>query len=168
MDILGLVLRWLHIFSAIGLFGGLIYQRLVLLPAVSPLGEEQRKALCERARPLWSRIVMLSTLFLIVSGLWNFFLTRQMFLDAELKLPKLYNMLFGIKFLLALAIFFFASALAGRGRGTQHFRDRPARWLSVCLLLATLVVGISGVLRSMHIAPDALLEKAAATETAHP
>ena len=155
-DFIGIVLRWMHIFAAIALVGGLFYQRFVLLPAASTLEESVGKGLCERSSRCWSRIVMVSALFLLVSGLVNFILTMQLFKGANLALPKLYHPLFGIKFLLALVIFFLASALAGRGKGTQKFRDHAARWLNVSLVLATLVVAISGILRTTHIAPNAL------------
>jgi hypothetical protein len=55
--------------------------------------------------------------------------------------------LFGIKFLLALAIFFLASVLTGHSARTQKFRDNRRLWLTVNLVLAVLVVCISGILR---------------------
>jgi hypothetical protein len=88
----------------------------------------------------------------------NFILTMKLFKAADVVMPRFYHPLFGIKFLLALAIFFLASMLAGRSQGTQKFRDHAARWLTVSLVLATLVVAISGILRSTHVAPDSLLD----------
>ena len=155
-DFVGIVLRWMHIFAAIALVGGLLFQRFVLLPAALPLEESLRKELCERSSRRWSKIVMVSAFFLLVSGLVNFIFTMQLFKGADLPIPKMYHLLFGIKFLLALVIFFLASALAGRGKGTQKFRDHAARWLNVSLVLATLVVAISGILRTTHVAPNAL------------
>ena len=32
-DIVGIILRWMHILAAIALFGGTIFQRLALVPA---------------------------------------------------------------------------------------------------------------------------------------
>ena len=157
-DFVGILLRWMHIFAAIALFGGLIYQRVVLWPAAASLPDDIRRGLWERSRSCWARIVMISAFFLLVSGLINFILTMKLFKAADVVMPRFYHPLFGIKFLLALAIFFLASMLAGRSQGTQKFRDHAARWLTVSLVLATLVVAISGILRSTHVAPDSLLD----------
>ncbi|MEK6246569.1 MAG: hypothetical protein N2C12_00220 [Planctomycetales bacterium] len=159
IDIAGIVLRWMHIFAAIALFGGLIYQRVALIPAAQRLEEEPRKQLSEAVRRPWSRVVMVAILFLVISGFVNFARTSAAFKAVDLKLPPLYHMLWGTKVILALAIFFLASALAGRGTATQRFRDQAAKWLTVSILLAVLVVAISGVLRSIHTAPNALINQ---------
>jgi uncharacterized membrane protein len=44
-DIIALVMRWLHILSAIALMGGSIFMRFALHPALAALGAEQQKAL---------------------------------------------------------------------------------------------------------------------------
>ncbi|MDX1961498.1 MAG: hypothetical protein SFX18_00005, partial [Pirellulales bacterium] len=65
-----------------------------------------------------------------------------------------YHSLFGLKFLLALGIFFIASALAGRSAGLQKIRDQAPFWLNVNLALILAVVVISGLLRQTHIGPS--------------
>ena len=157
IDYLGILLRWMHIFAAIALFGGSIFQRVALVPASKELAADQRQRLGDAVRRRWSRVVMLSILFLLVSGLVNFVLTINLFKAAGLKAPTLYHVLWGTKVLLALVVFFFASALAGRGAATQKFRDNAGKWLTVNLVLATLIVAISGVLRSLHTAPNAAI-----------
>jgi hypothetical protein len=64
-----------------------------------------------------------------------------------------YQMLFGIKFLLALAIFALASILAGRSPGTQRIRDNAKFWLNVNLAMALAVIAISGIMRLTHVGP---------------
>jgi uncharacterized membrane protein len=59
----------------------------------------------------------------------------------------LYHALIGTKIILAFAIFFIASALVGRSAGTQKFRDASAKWKSVVLLLAALIIAASGFLK---------------------
>jgi hypothetical protein len=56
--------------------------------------------------------------------------------------------------LLALVIFYFASALVGRGAGTQWVRNDRATWLSLTLGLAVAVVMISGWMRQLHTGPN--------------
>ena len=153
-DYLSILLRWMHVFAAIALFGGSIFQRVALLPAGKELAADQRQRLSDEVRRRWSRVVMLSILFLLVSGFVNFVLTINLFKDAGLKAPSLYHVLWGTKVILALVVFFFASALAGRGAATQKFRDNAGKWLTVNLVLATLIVAISGVLRATHTAPN--------------
>ncbi len=63
---------------------------------------------------------------------------------------KLYHMLFGIKVLAAFAVFFLASALAGRTAGMAPFRKNAKLWLSVLLALAVLIVVCGGIMRSLH------------------
>jgi uncharacterized membrane protein len=155
-DIVGIILRWMHILAAIALFGGTIFQRLALVPAARELDDAQHARLAAAIRAKWSRVVMVAILFLLVSGVVNFMLTIKLFKAeaAEQKLPAIYHALIGIKILLALAVFFIASALAGRSEGTQRFRDNLSKWLTVNLILATMIVCISGVLRSTHSAPN--------------
>ena len=55
---------------------------------------------------------------------------------------------------MALAAFYFASALVGRGEATQWARDDRKKWLTIALGLALAVVIISGYLRQMHTGPN--------------
>jgi uncharacterized membrane protein len=155
-DILGILLRWMHILAAIALFGGTIFQRVALVPAARELDDEQHTRVAAAIRARWSKVVMAGILFLLVSGIVNFMFTIDLFKaeSADKKLPAIYHALIGTKILLALAVFFFASALAGRGEATKRFRGNASKWLTVNLVLATIIVCISGVLRSTHTAPN--------------
>jgi uncharacterized membrane protein len=148
IDILGVVLRWMHILAAITAVGGTIFSRVALLPAVGSLPDEPRRALLEGIRSRWSKYVAAAILFLLVSGLWNF-----MQMERTYKLGALYHALFGIKFLLAFVIFFLASVLNGRSALAQKFRANARCWLTVNMTLAILVVCISGVLRGLPHPP---------------
>jgi uncharacterized membrane protein len=159
IDILGIVLRWMHIFAAIALFGGTIFQRIALHPTVGELDAEQRALVADGVRRRWSKVVMVAILFLLVSGLVNYILTVKAFkalgaVNPDDNLPPLFHALWGIKFLLALVVFFFASVLSGRSEGTKRFRENAGKWLTVNLVLATIIVCISGVLRSTHTGPN--------------
>lgn len=156
MDVVAILFRWVHVFAGMTLVGGLLYQRLALLPAANELADPQRAEFLDNARRRWSKLVMIAVLFLLVSGLVNLILTINTFksLSDDQKLPGLYLMLFGAKLILALIIFFFASALAGRGAATQRFREEAGRWLTFTLVLAVALVAISNVMRSTHTAPN--------------
>jgi uncharacterized membrane protein len=165
IDYLALVLRLLHILAVITAVGGMIFIRFALLPALDGLGDEQRRSLHEQIRARWSRLIQISILFLLVSGLINF----GMFIVAARDWPdawrttynRSYQMLFGIKFILALAIFALSSILTGRSAGTQKIRDNPRFWLNLNLTMALVVVIISGVMRLTHVGPTAPTEQRA-------
>ncbi len=154
IDWLSLVLRWMHIVAASAALGGTLFMRLALAPSIAVLDDGARKTLHGEVRRRWSKVVMAAITFLLVSGLVNFFLNRQMFMQTTAgKLPVMYNALFGIKFLLALVVFFISSALVGRGQATEKMRLNAKFWLSVNLLLLLSIVAISNVLRGTHVLP---------------
>ena len=76
---------------------------------------------------------------------------------------RLYNILFGIKVVLALAVFFLASAMTGRSEALAKFRENLKLWITVNLLLGILIVCIAGQMRMMHAGPT-VSEKAIVTE----
>lgn len=146
--VLGLVFRWLHILAAITAVGGTVFARLVVFPALDPLPDDQRTALHAAMRARWSKIVAAAIAFLLISGLYNF-----MVLAAHYQLPSWYHMLFGIKFLAALAIFAIASLLAGKSAAGEAVRRNSRPWLNLNIVLAVLVVCLSGVLRTAERIP---------------
>ena len=96
---------------------------------------------------------------LLASGLANFLMFNARVKDegwagGEWMRATSYHSLFGVKLLLALVIFYFASALVGRGAGTQWVRNDRATWLSLTLGLAVAVVMISGWMRQLHTGPN--------------
>jgi len=140
--LVGIVFRVLHILAAITAVGGTIYMRMALLPATTSLDEETRQRLQQELRRRWMIPLNASILFLLVSGLFNLMSTLRTY-----EVPGYYNALFGIKFLLAMAIFFFASVLSGRSPGTEKFRQNARTWLTLNMVLGITLVCISGVLR---------------------
>ncbi|MEX2141169.1 MAG: hypothetical protein WD894_18030 [Pirellulales bacterium] len=157
IDYLALTLRLLHILAVITAVGGMVFIRFALLPAVDTLGEQQRRTLHEAVRARWARLVQLSILVLLVTGLINFWMFIQAAKTWGDEWRETYNgpyqMLFGIKFLLTLAIFALASILTGRSAGTKKIRDNPRFWLNINLAMALVVIIISGVMRLTHVGP---------------
>jgi hypothetical protein len=96
---------------------------------------------------------------LLASGLANFLLfnslvKEQGWAGGTWMRQTSYHALFGVKFLLAMAVFYFASGLVGRGQGTQWIRDNRATWLSVTLGMAVGIVMLSGWMRQLHTGPN--------------
>jgi uncharacterized membrane protein len=146
-DLFGLLFRWLHILAGMTAVGGTIFARFVVLPAHAGLTPQARESLHAEMRRRWSKIVMASIGFLLLSGIYNFLLIVHSYRDV---LPKWYQMLFGIKFLLALVVFAVASLLAGRTALADKLRAKARFWMSLNILLAVLIVCISGILRTAH------------------
>jgi hypothetical protein len=96
---------------------------------------------------------------LLASGLANFLIFNgrvkaEGWADGEWMRQTSYHALFGAKFLLAMVVFYFASALVGRGEGTQWVRNNRAKWLSVTLGLSFAIVLLSGWMRQLHTGPN--------------
>jgi uncharacterized membrane protein len=159
MDPTLLLLRWAHLLAAIVAVGGLAFARFGLLPAIAEFDEETRERIHDRIRRRWLPWVIGSITLLLASGLANFLLFNARVKDegwagGEWMRATSYHSLFGAKFLLALVVFYFASALVGRGAGTQWVRNDRASWLSLTLGLAVAVVMISGWMRQLHTGPN--------------
>lgn len=158
MYIVELILRWMHIFGAIILLGGTIFMRLAYVPGLQTLAEDQRRALHPAVRSRWAMWVMIAIAMLLISGIVNTILVAQRY---DFPTP-VYHSLLGIKFLLALVIFWIASKLIGRSASAERFRERLPFWLNVNLILAILVVAMAGV---MKLERDAAPRKAPETVT---
>ena len=145
--ILELAMRWLHIFGAITAVGASIFALVVIVPAMAKLPDETRKAFHEAARPKFAMIVGMAIMALLVSGFYNYLVVMR---PQHVGQPK-YDMLMGIKILLALVVFFIASALTGRSPAFQKLRDKRKLWLTINVILAAAIVLIAGYLRTMPI-----------------
>lgn len=155
-DIVSLLMRWMHILSAIALMGGTIFMRFALHPALGAIGSDQKQALQAAVRGRWAKWVMATSGFLLLSGIVNIVLYSQ----AKEVDAKLYHPIVGVKLLLALVIMFIASVLMGRSANAEKFREKTVFWLNVNLALAVAVVLIGGFLRTLHHPPKAQTETA--------
>ena len=155
MDPVTLLLRWAHVLAAIIAMGALVFVRFALLPALDAVEPESRDRIHDSIRRRWLPWVIGAITVLLASGLANFLIFNgrvkaEQWGDGGWMRATSYHALFGVKFLLALVAFYFASGLVGRGAGTQWIRNERAKWLSVTLGLMLAVVMISGWMRQLH------------------
>ncbi len=136
--LLNVISRWVHVATAIVLVGGTTCLRFVVHPVLAADHPE----LVGQIRARWKKFVHAGIGLFLISGFYNYF--RAMPLH---KGDGLYHALVGTKILVAIVVFFLASALVGRSAGTARFRDQAARWTAVMLLLSALIIGISGVVK---------------------
>ncbi len=156
-----LVLRYLHIFGAIALFGGSLFAWFAVVPSLATLKNEEKKGLHEEIRNRWKWVAHAAILAILVSGIVNLVLaSRYNFPDEGGKM--IYNMLAGLKLLISLPVFFIAAMLTGRSALSQKFREKVGFWLTVNLVLATIMVLMGGMLRFVVKTPKAGDEKPAA------
>lgn len=137
--VVDVVSRITHVLTAIVLVGGSIFSLLVLQPIVAGLGEQAREGVMTEIISKWKKFVHFGIVLFLISGLYNYMQSI-----GDHKGDSLYHALLGTKMLLALAVFFLASALVGRSRGLQRFRDNRRYWTAVMVLIALVIVGISG------------------------
>lgn len=142
-----LVLRWLHIGAAIVAVGGAVFVRFALRPSVETvLDESARERLMEAIRRRWSKFVHGSVALLLLTGGANFVILA---IPPKVE-PVPYHWIFGVKFLAAMSVFLIASALVGKGPAFAAIRKRSASSLSLLLVLAALIVLLSGLLNQVR------------------
>lgn len=134
--------RFLHVAVAIVLVGGTVFMRFILMPAAKEMPEAEHDQLRQRLLARWKRVVHGGIAVLFLSGLYNYIQQRPIH-----KGDSLYHALLGTKFLLAIVVFFIASALVGRSKTFETLRQNRAKWMGVVVLLSALIVGISGFVK---------------------
>lgn len=148
-----LVLRYMHILGAIALMGGTIFMRFALAPSIATLDDKSRQELHEQVRSRWSKFVMLAAALLLLSGIINMALVPMNYDFTGAVTKGQYGMLTGVKFLLALPIFLFASFLTGRSPTAKKFQAQAPLWMNINLTLALLMVLIGGYLKFAQRTP---------------
>lgn len=148
-ELIQVILRIVHVATAIVLVGGSVFMRFALMPAAAGLGDAEHEALRERLMGRWRRFVHGGIALLLASGLYNYVVVMVPLHKGDGR----YHMLVGIKMLLALVLFFLAAALVGRSSALQGLRDKVRTTLTVMILLAASIVAISGFLKIRGV-PD--------------
>jgi uncharacterized membrane protein len=154
--ILPLIARWIHILSAIAAIGAPFFIRFALIPAAAKvLNEEQHQRLREAINARWKHVVYLLITLFILTGLYMFavpvrvqgVLVTARWKDFSPTDQRIYQAIFGIKMIAALAIFFLASALAGRTKALEPIRKQRKIFLSILLMLGIIAVICAGIMR---------------------
>jgi len=139
------LIRWIHILSAITAIGGTIFLRLVLHPsAVATLEADQHQPLRERIAKRWRMVLHACIGLLIATGIYN--LTRMLPVH---KGQAMYHGVFGLKLILAMAIFFVAIALSGSNPAFAGMRKNAPKWMTLNIVLAVVLVLLSAILNNL-------------------
>lgn len=147
VDYVLLISRWVHIVSAIVAIGGAAFSRFALQPgAQEALDDAQHARLREAVRARWSKFVHICITLLLITGVINFVILA---IQPKIE-PMPYHAIFTIKVLAALGVFFLGSALAGRSSAFAKLRQDSRKWLGVLLVLAFLIVLLSGLMSQVR------------------
>ncbi|WP_144058651.1 hypothetical protein [Rhodopirellula sp. SWK7] len=142
MFLIDTISRIVHVATAITLVGGSVFTLFVLLPSAKTLSSEAHKQLAEAINGRWKRFIHGGIALFLISGFYNYFRAIP-----NHKGDGLYHGLLGAKMLMAFVIFFFASALVGRSPRFDGMRANKSKWLGLIVLLATIIVCLSGFLK---------------------
>lgn len=142
METLDTISRIVHIGTAIVLVGGSVFTLMVLMPAAKNLSDEPHSQLADAITGRWKRFVHIGVVLFIVSGGYNYY--RAL---ANHQGDALYHALLGLKMLLALGVFFLAAALVGRSKKLEPIRRARGTWLKILVVLAAVIVAISGYIK---------------------
>jgi putative copper export protein len=132
-DVLGAIMRWLHYSSVATLIGGILYGRLVMLPASAALAPDAREALADRAAVAFGPFVLAAICGLVFSGVYNILIHPGH--------RPIYQALLGIKLLLALHVFAVALLIARRGN------KRRARMMTGAATSGLAIIAIAAYLQ---------------------
>jgi uncharacterized membrane protein len=133
--VMSVLMRWLHIISAVTLLGGMIYGRYVMAPAAAGLADAERQKFAAAVREKMRPLVLVPVFTIVISGVYN--------LVGKSNIPPNYFVWFGLKMLLALHVIA-VSFLLVRASITQ---ERSERLMAGVVYSGMAVVLISAYLR---------------------
>ena len=132
-EVLNVIVRWIHISCMATLIGGILYGRLVLIPASEALAPDARDALAEKAAAIFRPIVFVVISGLLVSGIFNI-------LSNPGHTPR-YHMLLGVKLILVLHVFAVAFLIV------RPHNPRRVRLMTGVMISGLTIILISAWLR---------------------
>jgi len=139
---LNIVLRIVHVGSAIALLGGAVFFLVVMLPALRLLDEGLRGSILQLARKRFYRITHPALVLLWITGLYNYTANMKLYNEA----PKAIHGILGTKILLALAITIIVFA-----QSFGILKGCPSRWAKVNVTLGILIIILAAVARSLRL-----------------
>lgn len=134
--------RIIHVLTAIVLLGGSTFMLLVVLPTLQSSDDATRSKIASGLRGIWKRYVHAGIALFLISGFYNYFKAMPLH-----KGDGLYHALIGTKIILALAVFFLASALVGRSAAFEGMRTNSSKWLKILCLLGIVIVAMSSFVK---------------------
>ena len=148
MDIVDIIMRALHVGSAIVLAGGAAFMVLAMRPAMRLVDESFAQTLCRLVQQRFMRLAHAAIGLLAISGAWNWWRNVDVYgqvMEHNRAAGIVLQGLLGIKVMLALAVFTIIFALS------VGALKSPQRWAKVNLTLAALIVILAAVVRFLRL-----------------
>lgn len=143
--ILQIVMRVIHIVSAITAVGGLMFAMICVKPAVRVIEDTLRESVLEVLRKRFHKVLFFAIVGLVVSGAYNWVLLA----GTYKAMGPIGNALIGTKVLLALIMF---AVVWARASGIIKV-DKVAQMINIHL--AAIVIILAAVLRTLRLAHGA-------------
>jgi uncharacterized membrane protein len=134
--VLQVIVRWLHLSSAVVLIGGAVYWRLILMPSSFALPKEERDALDERDAAAFRPFVLAAIAGLVLSGVFNIL--------ANPGHSRMHDIMLGMKLLLAGHVF--AALLVS----VRPHSPRRTRTLAGVVVSGAIIIALSAYLRVFY------------------
>lgn len=132
---LDILIRFLHIFSAVALVGGAVAWRFGALPAIEPLAADTKTKVGNAIAAALRPILLTAMALLLISGLYQYMTVAD-------KTPA-WHAVIGVKFLLVLHIFAVGFLVTGQNN------PKRSRQLTGVVISGVIVVALAAVLRSL-------------------
>lgn len=142
MWIVDVISRIVHVGTAITLIGGSIFMLWVLIPSAKQLDDDSHQKLADLIGSRWKQFVHIGVTLFMISGFYNF--VRAL---PQHRGDGLYHAILGTKILIAMVVFFIATALVGRSAKLEPMRRNREKWLRVLVTLALVIVAMSGFVK---------------------
>jgi uncharacterized membrane protein len=136
-DALNVLIRWLHITSVVVLIGGVLYTRFVLAPTLQSLATQEQETLRDALAARYRSLLFLAIVLLAGTGIYNMVL--------NLNRGVVYQSLLGIKLLLVLHVFAVGMLIV------KPKNPKRARQMTGLVISGLVIIGISAVLRQLHL-----------------
>ena len=146
--VFNVLMRWLHVASAVVGGGATFRMRFVLLPARStlPNGDE----ILGTIRPKFKRLIHSALGLLLLTGFYNYLVVAipkvREKKDQGLEVFAAYHPVMGVKILLSFVLFAIAILLL---QPAPSFHENRKTWLSVNVVLGLLILLLAAYLRRL-------------------
>lgn len=145
--VLPLVMRWIHMLSALTLVGGSVFLWLVYLPISSRiLSDEERARVREPLMRRWKLMSHPTIILFLVSGFYTYIAVTRLQHEGQ----AVYHMAFGIKFIAAMVVFALTIVLTSTMEWSDKLRDSKALWWAFMASIAVVVL-LAGFMRVLPI-----------------
>ena len=138
------------------LIGGFFFLRVILLPSIKVLPENQQPKLLEAAFRRFRVVIWSALLTILFSGVYNFIAFLRSAGSFSQDLPKepvqdlsTYILVLGIKIFIVFIIFTFGVLLTFPYPVFAPIQKRPTPWLNLTLILGLIVIFLSALLRRL-------------------